>query len=269
MSGGPRIGFIGGGTMGSGIIHGLLERGRLAPGRIIVCESLAVRRAELSDRFGVTVVSDYGPALETDAVVLAIKPQEFAAAADAIRAHLRDTPLLISIMAGVRLASILAGLPVSRAVRVMPNLGAVVGESFSTWYATPSVTNPDRELVRMVLGAIGREYEAPAEAYLDMATAVAGSGPGYVTLLVEALIDGAVYIGLPRALATEMVMQTVRGTLRWAEENGGHPAELRAQVVSPAGTTAEGVLALERGGVRAALMEAIIAGYDKSKALGA
>jgi pyrroline-5-carboxylate reductase len=101
-----------------------------------------------------------------------------------------------------------------------------------------------------------------------MATAVAGSGPGYVMLLVEALIDGAVHIGLPRALATDMVLQTVAGTVRWAREHGGHPAELRAQVVSPAGTTAEGVFALERGGVRAALIEAIIAGYEKSKALG-
>jgi pyrroline-5-carboxylate reductase len=267
MSAAPRIGFIGGGKMAGGIIQGLIERGQVVPGHIVVCERLALRRAELSDRYGVTVASDYGPALNTDAVVLAVKPQEFAAAAD-MRAEMHRDPLLISIMAGVSLESILAVLPATRAVRVMPNLGATVGESFSTWYATPSATPEDRELVRMMLRAIGREQEAPGETYLDMATAVAGSGPGYVTLLIEGLIDGAVHIGLPRALATEMVLQTVLGTVRWAQAHGGHPAELRAQVVSPGGTTAEGVLALERGGVRAALIEAIIAGYEKSKALG-
>jgi pyrroline-5-carboxylate reductase len=268
MADSPRIGFIGGGRMGGGMIHGLIEGGKVAPPRIVVCEPVATRRAELSDRYGVTVTDEYGPALATDAVVLAVKPQDFARDADDMREALNSDPLLISIMAGVRLDAILGVLPATRAVRVMPNLGATVGESFSTWYAVPSATAEDRALVRMLLGTVGKEHEAPGEGYIDMATAVAGSGPGYVTLLIEALIDGAVYIGLPRPLATEMVLQTMLGTVRWAQEHGGHPAELRSQVVSPAGTTAEGVLALERGGVRAALMEAIIAGYEKSRALG-
>lgn len=268
MSAGPRIGFIGGGRMGGGMIHGLLERGEVVPGHIVVCESLALRRAELSDRYGVTVTSDYAPALHTDVVVLAVKPQEFAAASAEMRDRIEGEPLFLSIMAGVRLENILDALAATRAVRVMPNLGATVGESFSTWYASSTVTDADRDLVRMLLSAVGREFEASSEIYLDMATAVAGSGPGYVMLLVEALIDGAVQIGLPRPLATDMVMQTVSGTVRWAQEHGGHPAELRGQVVSPGGTTAAGLFALERGGVRAALMDAIVAGYEKSKVLG-
>ena len=264
----PRIGFIGGGKMGGGIIHGLIERGQVAPGAIVVCEPLAERRAELEQRYGVGTTTEYGPALNGDAVVLAVKPQDFFKDAEQMRPALDGEPLLISIMAGVRLETIRAALPSPRAVRVMPNLGATVGESFSTWYATPAVTEEDRALIRMLLGAVGREQEAAAETYIDMATAVAGSGPGYVTLLLEALIDGAVTIGLPRALATEMVLQTMLGAVRWAQADGRHPAELRAEVVSPGGTTAEGVLALERGGVRAALIEAIIAGYEKSRALG-
>jgi pyrroline-5-carboxylate reductase len=171
-------------------------------------------------------------------------------------------------MAGVRLDTITAALPSNRAVRVMPNLGATVGESYSMWYATPAVDERGRDIVRLLLGAIGKEQETGVEAHLDMAVAVAGSGPGYVTLLMEAMIDGAVHVGLSRQIATEMVVQTFLGTTRWAQAEGRHPAELRAQVVSPAGTTAEGVLALERGGVRAALIEAVIAGYEKSKALG-
>jgi pyrroline-5-carboxylate reductase len=186
-----------------------------------------------------------------------------------MRPALTGAPLFVSIMAGVRLERIAAALPGSRVVRVMPNLGVTVGEAYSMWIGGPGVTDTDRALVRRLLGAAGREHEAPAEDYLDMATAVAGSGPGYVTLLIEALIDGAVHIGLPREIAAEMVLQTVLGTVRWAQADGGHPAALRAQVVSPGGTTAEGVYALERGGVRAALVAAVIAGFEKSRALGA
>jgi pyrroline-5-carboxylate reductase len=265
---GPRIGFVGGGMMGGGIIQGLIRRGEVAAGDIVVCEALDTRREELADRYGVTATGAYAAALDVDAVVVAVKPQEFAKAAREMREHLKPGALLISIMAGVRLETLLAALPAERAVRVMPNLGATVGESFSAWYATPGVTEADRAIVRLLLGAIGREYEVPAEGYIEMATAVVGSGPGYVALLIEALIDGAVYIGLPRELATAMVLQTVLGTSRVLQEQGGPPAVLRGQVMSPGGTTAEGILALERGAVRATLMQAVVAGFEKSKALG-
>jgi pyrroline-5-carboxylate reductase len=264
-----RVGFIGGGKMGGAIVHGLLERGAATPDDIVVCEPVAARREELRRLYGVTVTDEYAPAVNgMDATVLAVRPQDFPAMARQMRPALPSNPLLVSIMAGVRLDTITSALPTERAVRVMPNLGATVGESYSMWYATPAVGESGRALVRLLLGAIGRERETSVEEHLDMAVAVAGSGPGYVTLLVEAMVDGAVHVGLSRQVATEMVLQTFLGTIRWAQAEGRHPAELRAQVVSPAGTTAEGVLALERGGVRAALIEAVIAGYEKSKALG-
>lgn len=264
-----RIGFLGGGQMGGGIIRGLIDRGVVAPDDITVAEIVPSRREELRSRHGVRVTHEHHPAVsEVDAVVVAVKPQDFASLAESIRSTFVPETLVISIMAGVRVEQITSALPTQRAVRVMPNLGATVGESFSVWYATPAVTEEGRELVRALLQSVGLEREVSGEGYLDMATAVAGSGPGYVTLLIEAMIDGAVQIGLPRDLATEMVMQTVLGTVRWAQSEGAHPAELRARVVSPGGTTAEGVLALERGGARAAVMNAVIAGYEKSKALG-
>lgn len=264
-----RIGFIGGGKMGGAMVQGLLRHEAVAPADIVVCEPIAARRDELRERYGVTVTAEYGPAVaETDAIVIAVRPQDFAAMARALRPALPRNPLLVSIMAGIRLDTITAALPTDRGVRVMPNLGATVGEAYSLWYATPAVSDADRALVRLVLGAIGRERETGVEADLDMAVAVAGSGPGYVMLLIEAMIDGAVTIGLSRPVATEMVLQTFLGTIRWAQAEGRHPAELRAQVMSPGGTTAAGVLALERGGVRAALSEAVIAGFEKSRALG-
>ena len=270
MTEGARIGFIGGGTMAGGLIKGLIQRGGLAPAEIVVCEPVAARRDQLLSEYGVSTTAEYGPALAArDAVVIAVKPQDFPKAAAGMRSTTSESQLYISIMAGVRLERISVELPGGRAVRVMPNLGVTVGEAYSMWIGEPGVTETDRALVRRLLGAAGREHEAPAEGYLDMTTAVAGSGPGYVTLLIEGLIDGAVQIGLPRVIATEMVMQTVLGTVRWAQEDGGHPAVLRAQVVSPGGTTAEGVYALERGGVRAALIAAVIAGYEKSRSLGA
>jgi pyrroline-5-carboxylate reductase len=150
----------------------------------------------------------------------------------------------------------------------MPNLAAAVGEAFSIWTAMEEVTEDQRQAVKTLLGSFGREMYTNEEKMLDIATAVSGSGPGYVMLLVEALIDGAVHVGLRREVATEMVLQTVLGSVRWAQEAGRHPAELRGQVASAGGTTVEGLLALERHGVRAALVEAVIAGYEKSRQLG-
>lgn len=269
MSAEPRIAFLGGGAMGGAIIRGLLANGVATAAAIRVCDPIAETRAALTQREGVQTTADFSAALkEATVVVLAVKPQEFSKAAAAWRPALPAGALVISIMAGVRLASIMEALGATRAVRVMPNLAAAVGESFSTWTATPAVDESDRAFVRRFLGAIGVEREVGADAYVDMATAVAGSGPGYLALVLESLIDGAVQIGLPRALATEMVMQTALGTARWALADGRHPAELRANVTSPGGATAAGLLALERGGVRAALIEAVIAAHERSQALG-
>lgn len=269
MSGEPRFAFLGGGAMGGAIIRALLANGVVTADAVRVCDPVAETRAAFQEREGVQATDDFSLALaDADVVVLAVKPQEFGKAATAWRPSLPPTALVISIMAGVRLDSITQALGAPRAVRVMPNLAAAVGESFSTWSATPAVNEDDRALVRRVLGAIGVEREVSGDAYVDMATAVAGSGPGYLTLVLESLIDGAVQIGMPRALATEMVMQTALGTARWALADGRHPADLRASVTSPAGTTAAGLLALERGGVRAALIEAVIAAHERGRVLG-
>ncbi len=171
-------------------------------------------------------------------------------------------------MAGVRMERIGGALARHHVVRVMPNMAASVGEAFSIWTAMDEVTEEQRTAVRGVLGSLGRELFTPEEKLLDIATAVSGSGPGYIMLLLEGLIDGAVHVGLRRDVATEMVVQTMLGAAKWVQETGRHPAELRGQVASAGGTTVEGLLALERRGVRAALVEAVIAGYEKSRALG-
>lgn len=264
-----RLSLIGGGFMGEAIIDQAIARGVVPPESIRVCEVHAGRRDYLSSRYKIAAHADVPAVIdETDALVLAVKPQDFGHLAEGLRHHLHPRQLVVSIMAGVRMEQIGDALSRHHVVRVMPNLPATVGEAFSIWTATEEVDDDQRESVRGLLAALGRELYVPDEKLVDIATAVSGSGPGYVMLLLEALIDGAVHIGLRRDVATEMVLQTVLGAVRWAQASGRNPAELRAQVASPGGTTVEGLLALERGGVRAALIEAVIAGYEKSRALG-
>jgi pyrroline-5-carboxylate reductase len=264
-----RLSVIGGGFMGEAIIDQVIARGFAAPDDVRVCEIHPGRCEYLAARYKVRAEPEYRPHDDGDhALVLAVKPQDFPAAAEHLRQRLHPRQLIISIMAGVPMQRIGDLLAHHHVVRVMPNLAVTVGEAFSIWTATPEVDERQRTTVAALLGSFGKEMYVTEEKLLDVATAVSGSGPGYVMLLVESLIDGAVHIGLRREVATQMVLQTVLGAVRWAQETGRHPADLRAQVASPGGTTVEGLLALERRGVRAALVEAVIAGYEKSRALG-
>ena len=262
-----KIAIVGGGVMGEAIVGALLAKGVAGAQEVAVAEVLSERRRHLADRYG---VADHAQAAEAvrdaDLVVLAVKPQEFPAAARSLAAD--GDRVFLSIMAGVPLRALAAGLGSQRLVRAMPNTPAQIGEGVTVWTATAAVDGDARELVRRVLGALGHEVYVDDEKYVEMATAVSGSGPGFVFLLLEALVDGAVHIGLPRPLATDLVYRTVAGSVRYAQATGRHPAELRAQVTSPGGTTAAGLLALERGGVRGALVEAIAAAYRRALELG-
>jgi pyrroline-5-carboxylate reductase len=150
----------------------------------------------------------------------------------------------------------------------MPNTPAQVGAGMTVWTATPDVDEARRQEVRRIFASLGEEAFVPDEHYLDMATALSGSGPAYVFLFLEALTDAGVHVGLSRDLATKMALQTVLGSAKYASESGKPPAELRGQVTSPGGTTAAALRALEAGGFRSAVLEAVIAAYDRSKELG-
>jgi pyrroline-5-carboxylate reductase len=197
-----------------------------------------------------------------------VKPQEFAAAGRGLAAGLNGRQTVMSIMAGVTIDSIRSALNHDAVVRAIPNTPAQIGEGMTVWTATGDVSDSARETVRNVLSVLGRELYVSDEKYVDMATAVSSSGPAYVFLVIEALIDAAVHIGLRREMAVPMVLQTVLGSARYALETGKHPAELRNQVTSPGGTTTEGLLALEDAGIRAAFIDAVESAYEKAKELG-
>ena len=264
-----KIAFIGGGVMGEAVIAGAIANDLSDSGSITVCDISATRRQHLSSKYGVGVGEDAAEAVAgAEIVFLAVKPQEFAVAAQSLNGKITSGQTIMSIMAGVRIATINDLIGHEGIVRAIPNTPAQIGEGMTVWTATPAVKEPARDEVRMLLTVLGKEVYVDSEKYVDMATAVSASGPGYVFLVMEAMIDAAVHIGLRREIAVPMVVQTILGSARYAQESGTHPAELRNQVTSPGGTTAEGLLVLEEAALRAAFTQAIEAAYDRAQELG-
>jgi pyrroline-5-carboxylate reductase len=264
-----RIAFIGGGTMAEAMISAFLQKNAAQPSGIAVADVARERLQHLTAVYRV-VPAPGNPEVAAmgDIVVLAVKPGQFPAAASELKGKLAPEQTVLSIMAGVTVGRIRDALDHLAVVRAMPNTAAQVGEAVTAWTAAPEVSEEAREQVRTLLRTLGSEAYFDDEKYIDMATAVSGSGIGFVFVLMEAFIDGAVHLGVPRQAATEMVVQTFAGAARLAQETGKSAAELRALVTTPGGTTAEGLLALEAAGVRAAIAEALIAAYEKSRSLG-
>ncbi len=260
------VAIVGGGVMGEAILGGGIDRGVLAAEEVTVVELLAERRAVLTERYGVATTAEAGDVLgDASLVLLAVKPQEFRN----LTARLRGDALLLSIMAGVRIETLAAHFGHDRIVRVMPNTPAAINQGMSVWTATGSVDEAQRETVRGLLRAIGRELAVDDEGKLDMATALSGSGPAYVFLFIEALIDAGVAIGLTAEEAEAMTMQTLAGAAAYAQVSEFSPAELRERVTSKGGTTAAGLQELDRGEFRELLAACVRAACERSRELGA
>ena len=261
--------FIGGGAMGEAIIGSLISNQLLSPDQICVSEPVPARRQFLKDTYGVTTETDNARAVNgASVVVLAVKPQVLDLVMADLGGNLSHDALVVSIMAGVRIETLQSGLGHDKIVRSMPNTPAQVGKGMTVWTDTPSVSDTDRAAAQAILEAMGEAIYVADEHYLDMATGLSGSGPGFVYLLLEALIDAGVHVGFSRDQAQQMVLQTVAGSVELMRQSGLHPADLRNRVTSPAGTTAAGTLVLERAGVRSALIDAVDTAYRRSKELG-
>ncbi len=264
-----KLAFIGGGTMAEAIIGGVLSAKLASPEDICVGEPISDRGQYLNGQYGVLTTQDNLKAADgADLVVLAIKPQELGTVSRQIKGKLGPQQVGLSIIAGAKLSTLTEGLGHNAVVRVMPNMPAQIGQGMSLWTATKDVGDAHREMARSILTTVGREIYVDDEKYLDMATALSASGPAYVFLFIEALIDAGVYVGLPRDMARTLALQMVYGSTRLVMDTGKHPAELKDLVVSPGGTTAEGVQALEQAGIPAAIVNAVNAAYMKSIKLG-
>jgi pyrroline-5-carboxylate reductase len=261
--------FIGAGVMGEAMIAALLRQSTTSPGDVSAYDIDQARLTAIENKYKVNCTSDIAKAVgDCDTVVLSIKPQVLVKVMNNLKGVLKEGQLVLSIVAGASTETISKGLQHDRVVRVMPNTPAQVGQGMSVWTATGAVSQAQKEATQTILSAMGKELYVSEEKYIDMATAISGSGPAYIFLIMEALTDAAVHIGLPRKVAEELVSQTVLGSAYMSRETGKHPAELKNMVTSPGGTTAEGLLCLEEGGVRAILAQAVIAAYEKAQRLG-
>ena len=260
-----RLTVVGGGRMGEALLAGLLAAGWAPASELAVVEKADARRRELEQRFaGVSVAAEPSAA---DGAVIAVKPDDVEAACRSLAAV--GTPLVLSIAAGVGLASLERWLgPGVRAVRAMPNTPALVGAGASAVAGGSNASDDDLAWAEGLLSAVGTVVRVP-EHLLDAVTGLSGSGPAYVFLVAEALVEAGVLSGLPRATSSALVVQTLLGSARLLAESGDGPEALRAAVTSPGGTTAAGLRALESRAVRAAFLEAVQAATERSRELGA
>ncbi|MFW6136431.1 MAG: pyrroline-5-carboxylate reductase [Chloroflexota bacterium] len=263
------LAFIGSGTMAEAMIQVLLNKECIAPAHICASGPRPERAHELEQRYGVIGTTDNREAAEAaDIVVLSIKPQVVPVVLDELQGLVFPKGLVLSIVAGVDIETITTGLHHPAVVRAMPNTPAQIGEGMTVWTASQVVTETQRGQARAILEAMGREIYVEDEDMLDMATAVSGTGPTYVFMMMEALTDAAVHLGFSRRVAAELVTQTVLGSARFARQSDRHLAELRNMVTSPGGTSAEAIYQLEKGGLRTVLSKAVWAAYQKSRLLG-
>ena len=263
------ISIIGCGTMGEAMVRGLLAQEVVAPDQILATNAFEYLLADLKAKHGIRVTTNNSEAAEAgQIVVLAVKPQTLSQITHELRGHLRRQDLLISIIAGAPIKNLADGVAHAAVVRSMPNTPAQIGQGITVWTDTPEVSDIQKEQAKTILGSLGPEIYVEDELYLDMATALSGSGPGYVFMMMEALIDAGVHLGFSRRVAEQLVFQTMRGSVAFAEQSGKHVAELRNQVTSPGGTTAAALYHMEKGGLRTVISRGIWAAYERSVALG-
>ncbi|OGO51656.1 MAG: pyrroline-5-carboxylate reductase [Chloroflexi bacterium RBG_16_70_13] len=263
------IATVGSGVMAEAIIAGVL-RGRLVePSQIVASHPRAERREQLAAVHGIRTVASNGEAVEgADVVILAIKPQMLGRVAGDVRPHLRPGQLVLSVLAGATTRALTSALGHDQVVRSMPNTPARLGKGMTVWYATPETTDDQRAQAAALLGALGVQLEVDDEKLVAMATAVSGTGPTYVFLVMEALIDAAVHLGFARHVAHDLVIETLEGSTLFAKQSGMHPAELRNMVTSPGGTSAAALHELESGRLRTVLSEAVWAAFRRTIELG-
>ncbi len=266
-----KIAFIGPGVMAEAMIGGLIRENVAKPESLLVSGPREKRVEALKSLYGVVPFTDNAEASRrADVVVLSVKPQRLDRVLAGLRGNIKATSLVLSIVAGASINKISAGLNHNLIVRSMPNTPGQIGEGISVWTAAPQVDENQQEIVRHILGALGEEIFVEEENYLDMATALSGTGPAYVFLFMEAMVDAGVHLGFPRRIAERLVAQTVRGSVDYYQRRDDpvHLARLRNQVTSPGGTSAEALYYLEKAGFRTAISRAIWAAYVRSIELG-
>jgi pyrroline-5-carboxylate reductase len=268
-----KIAFIGSGAMAEAMISSLLRQNLARPEDLHASDTHPERVHELHEKYAIQPFTDNNQAAEhADVVVLSVKPQRLTEVLASLKGAIPSDAVVLSIVAGATIGKISKGLAHKAVVRSMPNTPAQIGEGITVWIASPSVSQAQKEIARTILGAFGEEINVDDENYLDMATALSGTGPAYVFIFMEAMIDAGVHMGFSRRVSEQLVVQTLRGSVDYYQtinqKSSVHVAALKNEVTSPGGTTAEALYYLEKAGFRTAISRAIWAAYQRSLELG-
>lgn len=276
-----RLAFIGCGAMAEAMIAGLLRKKLVSPDNVAGSHPRLARREEMHVKYGIEMFEhnrDAALAAAPDAnsdtvqtgsmVILAVKPQRLAKVLSELKGSIHPDQLVVSIIAGAKMQTITDGLLHAAVVRTMPNTPAQIGEGVTAWTASPAVNEKQETQVRALLEALGKAVHVENERQIDMATALSATGPTYIFLVMEALIDAGVHMGFSRHVAEELVHQAMLGSVLFARESHKHPAELRNMVTSPGGTSAEAIYQMEKGSLRTVLSKAVWAAFQRAESLG-
>ena len=266
---GRTLATVGTGVMAESMIAGLIRGNLVTPDQVVASHPRQERREELARQHGIRVTASNVEAVTgADVVLLAVKPQMVARVGREIGPHLVPGQLVLSVIAGATTTALEGLLDHRELVRSMPNTPAQLGRGMTVWYATPETTDEHRAQAKALLSSLGAEIEVDDEKFVAMATAVSGTGPTYVFLVMEALVDAAVHLGFPRHVAHDLVVETLEGSALFAKQSNAHPAVLRNMVTSPGGTSAAALHELESGRLRTVLSEAVWAAYRRTVELG-
>ncbi len=264
-----KVAIIGPGVMGEAIFSGLINSKSCQNKNIFISGPELDRNETLVAQYGVKSTDNNAEAVKNaDIVVLSVKPQRFKMVANSLRGMIPANALVISIVAGITIDTLMKGLDHHLIIRAMPNTPARIAMGITVWTSSDKVREDQKLQAQELFRALGEEVFVDDESYMDMATAVSGTGPAYVFLFMEAMIDSAVHLGFPRRIAEQLVSQTFRGSVEFYLTNHEHPAKMRNDVTSPGGTSAEALYYLEKAGFRTAISRAVLAAYERSQELG-
>ncbi len=267
-----KITFIGPGVMAEAMLSGIIKNQLTAPANILTSGPIEDRNKQLKEKYGIRTYTDNNEAASlADVVILSVKPQRLEKVLEGLQGSVKKEALVLSIIAGASIAKISRILKHEKVVRSMPNTPAQIGKGITVWCCSPKVDGTQKNIAQSILSAFGQEIFVEEEEYLDKATALSGTGPAYVYLFMEAMVDAGVHLGFSRRIAEKLVTETLRGSVDYYDQNGLEPrhlASLRNQVTSPGGTSAEAIYYLEKAGFRTAISRAVWAAYQRSRELG-
>lgn len=273
LSSKTKVVFIGCGVMAESMIAGLLRQKIVRPSQIAASHPRKERREELAQKHRIAVFDSNTDAVkwlakQNSILILSVKPQRINGVLAELKGHVRPQHLVISIVAGTRIGKISEVLGNDLVVRVMPNTPSQIGAGMAAWTCSENVNDVQKDHVRTMLAALGKELFVETENMIDMATSLSATGPTYIFMVMEAMTDAGVHLGFSREISKELVQQTMLGSVLFAMESHKHPAELRNMVTSPGGTSAEAIYQMEKGTLRTVLSKAIHAAYKRAVALG-